>query len=96
MKMKIQYRHNNGYTYVLVIRDDCAEMFFMDGSDEFPVTEDVEIARKYLEHIAPDIKYWSGAEQEMDEDETEEFLAWLDSDENEYDVCDAELIIENV
>ena len=91
--MKIQYRHNEGYTYVLVIHDDYSEMFVMDGSDEFPVTEDVETARKYLERIAPDIKYWSVAEQEMDEDETEEFLAWLDSDENEYDVCDAELIV---
>lgn len=119
--MKLQYRHNNGYTYLLVIHDGYCELFMMDGTDEFPVfdTEYIDehpefekfhgnmqngvsdyygpcieaAALAYLNRIAPEIDDWGGAEQEMSGEEMENFLAWLDSDDNTADFCIAEIEI---
>lgn len=119
--MKLQYRHNNGYTYLLVIREDYCELYMMDGTDDFPIfdTEYIDghpefekahgdmrwgqgayygpcieaAALAYLNRIAPEIENWSGAEEEMSGEEMENFLTWLDSDDNTADFCDAEITL---
>jgi len=93
--MKLQYRHNNGYTYLFAIdeENEHAEIFYMDGSDDFPVLSDEQEITAYLSKIAPYIDQWSGADDEMDGEKLTDFLAWLKSDENNYDVCDAEIEI---
>ena len=93
--MKLQYRHNNGYTYLFAIdeENEHAEIFYMDGSDDFPVLSDEQEITAYLNKIVSYVDQWSGADDEMDDDKLTDFLAWLESDENDYDVCDAEIEI---
>ena len=38
--MKLQYRQNNAYSFVLAFTDDHADVYYMDGTDEYPIFDD--------------------------------------------------------
>lgn len=69
--MKLQYRTNNAYSYMIVFDEDRAEIYFMNGEDDFPILDTESAAKEYLRTVALNIENLSGADREFEREEDE-------------------------
>lgn len=69
--MKLQYRSNNAYTYMLVYNNHRAEIYYMDGTEDFPILNSEEAATDYLSTVSDNIDNLSGADSVFEREEGE-------------------------
>lgn len=97
--MKLQYRANNAYSYMIVFDEDRAEVYMMDGSEEWPILTDKTEAKEYLKGIALYIENLSGADNEVEregDEPVDDFFSRICVDDDHYEELIAEIQTEGM